>query len=127
MTDEARQMLTNTELEFMLILWELKEGSVRDVLAKITKQRPVAYTTASTIIRILEKKGYVQSRKVGKGHLYSPQVTKEEYETRTLGHMVDKLFDKTPSALVARLVNDKKLSEKEIAEILQILKKEDKS
>lgn len=123
MESDKAQLLTNTELEIMLILWSLEEASVKGVLEVMSKSRTVAYTTASTIIRILEKKGFLSSRKEGKGHLYSPLISKEEYETRTLGHMVSKLFNDAPVSLVARLVEDKKLSEKEKAEIRQILKK----
>jgi predicted transcriptional regulator len=60
---------------------------------------------------------------VGKGHLYSPQVSKQDYESRTLGHVMGKLFENTPVALVARLIDDHKLSAEEIAELKQLLDK----
>ena len=94
---------------------------MHDVIAALPQTRPMAYTTASTIIRILEKKGFVRSRKEGKAHLYSPTLSKQEYERRTLGHVVGRLFENTPSALVARLIDDKKLSPREIAELKQLL------
>ena len=121
MEETSKFLLTDAELELMLILWKLEEASVHDVLAALPKKKVVAYTTASTIIRILEKKGFVASRKEGKSHLYSPRITKKTYETRTLGHVMGKLFENTPSALVARLIDDHKLSAKEIAELKRLL------
>ena len=123
MEETSKYLLTDAELELMLILWKLQEASVHDVLAALPEQKVMAYTTVSTIIRILEKKGFVASRKVGKGHLYSPQVSKQDYESRTLGHVMGKLFENTPVALVARLINDHKLSADEIAELKQMLDK----
>lgn len=117
----AKVLLTDAELELMLILWEMGEGSVRDVLAALPKRRNVAYTTASTIIRILEKKGFVGNRKEGKAHIYFPLVEKEAYESRTLGHMVGTLFRKSPASLVARLIEDERLSEEELDEIRKLL------
>ena len=121
MEETSKFLMTDAELELMLILWKLEEASVHDVLAALPKKKVVAYTTASTIIRILEKKGFVASRKEGKSHLYSPRITKKTYETRTLGHVMGKLFENTPSALVARLIDDHKLSAKEIAELKRLL------
>lgn len=123
MEDSSKILLTDTELELMLILWKLQEASVHDVIAALPPTRTMAYTTASTIIRILEKKGFVANRKLGKAHLYSPTLGKQEYESRTLGHVVGRLFENTPAALVARLIDDHKLSEQEIAELKQLLDK----
>ena len=114
-------LLTEAELELMLILWTLGEGSVRDVLGELSRRRKVAYTTASTILRILEKKGYLVSRKQGRSHIYTPLMSKQDYESRTLGHVVGKLFDRSPSSLVARLLDDERLSKEEVAEIRKLL------
>ena len=121
MTDTTNILLTDAELELMLILWKLSEGSVHEVLAALPEHKVMAYTTASTIIRILEKKGFVTNRKLGKGHIYIPTLSKQDYETRTLGHVVGKLFDNTPAALVARLIDDKQLSAEEIAGLKKLL------
>jgi predicted transcriptional regulator len=122
--DSSKALLTDTELELMLILWKLEEASVHDVIAALPATRNMAYTTASTIIRILEKKGFVANRKLGKAHLYSPTLSKQQYESRTLGHVVGRLFENTPAALVARLIDDKRLTAEEIAELKQLLNKQ---
>ena len=119
----SKTLLTDVELELMLILWRLGEATVHAVLEQLPPGRVLAYTSASTIIRILEKKGFVHSRKQGKAHLYAPCVDKEEYESRTLGHVVDRLFDNTPVALVARLIDSGTLSPDEIADLKRLLGK----
>ena len=123
--ESSKTLLTETELELMLILWKLQEASVHEVIAALPKKRVMAYTSASTIIRILEKKGFVANRKEGKAHLYSPNITKHEYESRTLGHVVGRLFENTPAALVARLIDSHKLSAREIAELKKLLDKKE--
>lgn len=123
MAQVPQPLLTDTELELMLILWKLGEATVHDVLEALPKSRPMAYTSASTMIRILEKKGFVGNRKVGKAHLYYPLIDKTDYEARTLGHVMGRLFDNTPSALVARLIDQHKLSADEIKELKKLLNK----
>ncbi len=121
METTSKYLLTDAELELMLILWKLEQASVHEVLAALPKKRVMAYTTVSTIIRILEKKGFVASRKEAKSHIYSPRISKQTYESRTLGHVMGKLFENTPVALVARLIDDHKLSAKEISELKALL------
>jgi predicted transcriptional regulator len=115
------KLLTETELELMNILWKLGEGSVNDVIAELPKERDLAYTSVSTILRILEQKKIVTSRKEGRGHIYHPLVKKEAYETTSLQHLVKKVFDGEPSTLVKRLIESKDLNPEELKEIRKIL------
>ena len=123
MSPAEQPLLTDTELELMLILWQLGEATVHVVRDALPSSRPMAYTTVSTMIRILEKKGFVGSHKVGKAHLYYPLIDKTTYEARTLGHVVGRLFDNTPSALVARLIDQHTLSADDIKELKKLLNK----
>ena len=116
-------MLTRAELELMAILWSLEEASVAEVIESLPRSREVAYTTVSTILRILEQKGFVASRKEGRGHLYSPKISKKAYEARSLKQLVNKVFDGAPSALVRRLLDENALSQDEIHEIQAMLNK----
>jgi len=111
------QLLTEVELEFMNELWALGEGTVRDVLDRLPDGRDLAYTSAATILRILEQKGFTTSHKVGKKHVYTPTLAKDAYQTRTLKNLSMKLFDDTPASLVARLVNDDELTEEALGQI----------
>ncbi len=120
MTD-AERLLTDAELELMRILWELQEATVRDLMAALPADRELAYTTVSTIARILEKKGFVTSRKEGRTHHYRPSLERPRYEARTLRHVLGSLFDGSPAALVRRLVADQALSDDELADLRALL------
>jgi predicted transcriptional regulator len=115
------KLLTEVELELMSTLWQLDEGTVRDVLGLLPRGRSLAYTSVSTILRILEGKRLVKSRKVGKANVYRPTVSKSVYESRSVRHLVDKVFDGTPSAMVMRLLDDEGLSSDELREIQRML------
>ncbi len=115
------RQLTEVELELMTILWKISEGTVNDVLAALPSTRKLAYTSVSTILRILEQKGIVGSRKEGRGHVYIPRLTKDVYEATTLHHLVKRVFDGTPAALVRRLLETERLSEGELEELREIL------
>ena len=115
------ELLTEVELEFMTALWEIEEGSVRDVMAELSPDRGLAYTSAATILRILDEKGFVSSEKTGKTLTYTPELAKDAYQTRSLQNLSAKLFDNTPATLVARLVDDAGLSQESLEEIRALL------
>lgn len=113
--------LTDAELELMTILWKLGQGSVNEVMAELPEGRDLAYTSVSTILRILEQKRILSTRKEGRGHLYIPKITKAEYEEATLSKVVAKVFDGAPVALVKQLLDTSKLSESDLKEIQKLL------
>ncbi len=123
----AEKLLTEVELELMSILWKLEEGSVNDVMSALPKERDLAYTSISTILRILEQKKILKTRKEGRGHVYIPVLKKPEYEAKSVKHMVDKVFDGAPvamvSALVKQLLSTKDLDQAELSEIQALLAK----
>lgn len=121
-TKEAEgKLLTETELELMTILWRLGEGSVSEVMEQLPKERDLAYTSVSTILRILEQKGVLKTRKEGRGHIYTPQIKKSEYESKTVKHVVDRVFDGTPVALVRQLLDTVKLNESDLKELKKLI------
>lgn len=115
------EFLTEVELEFMTVLWQLGEGTVRDVMANLADGRNLAYTSAATILRILEQKDFVVSTKAAKTFIYRPMLEKDAYQSRSLKDLSEKLFDDTPVSLVARLVDDYGLSEEALEEIRALL------
>lgn len=119
---ERRKLLTDVELELMSILWRLGQGTVNDVRAELPPERSLAYTSVSTVLRILEKKGLVRSHKVGRGHSYIPTLDKRRYERRALDHVIGTVFDGTPVTLVRRLVELEALTPTEIDEIRSLLR-----
>ena len=117
MKRKKSDLLTEVELEFMNELWALGEGTVRDVLQRLPEDRNLAYTSGATILRILEQKEFVTSRKEGKSHVYVPALAKDAYQSRSLKDLSAKLFDDTPASLVAALVNDDELTEEALGQI----------
>ncbi len=115
------KLLTETELELMTILWRLGEGSVADVIEQLPKERDLAYTSVSTIMRILEQKEILKTRKEGRGHIYTPQLKKNDFEAKTVKHVVERVFDGTPVALVRQLLDSVKLDEKDLKELRKLI------
>ncbi len=116
-----RRLLTEVELELMVLLWRMGGGTVSDVLQALPPERKLAYTSVSTIVRILEQKGVVRSEKVGRGHRYLPLVARDDYEAFALEQVVGKVFDGQPLALVRRLVDTAGLTRREIADLKTLL------
>ncbi|MBK7844150.1 MAG: BlaI/MecI/CopY family transcriptional regulator [Bdellovibrionales bacterium] len=117
----TEKLLTDAELELMTILWKRGEGSVADVLESLPRERDLAYTSVSTILRILEQKKIVITRKEGRGHIYIPALGKTEYEAKTVKHMVNRVFDGAPTALVRQLVSSMPLDARQIEELKKII------
>jgi predicted transcriptional regulator len=115
--------LTKAEEEIMRVLWQLKKGFVKDVLAELPDPKP-AYNTVSTIIRILEKKEVVGYTAYGKTHEYYPLITEEEYRRFQTEQLMTNYFDNSLKKLVSFFVNEKNISLSEADEIIKLLNKE---
>jgi predicted transcriptional regulator len=94
---------------------------VKDVQQEISKSRELAYTSVATIMKILEQKGILKSVKNDKAHLYSSLISKTEYETSSLRHLAENLFEGNPTSMVMRLLSDANLSKEELSSIQKIL------
>jgi predicted transcriptional regulator len=120
----ARQKpLTAAELEMMNILWRIGPSTVAQMLQALPGGRELAYTSVSTIVRILEQKGYVRSEKAGRGHQYSAAVEKGDYQARSLRHLVSNVFDGTPSIVVRHLIDSDALSAADLEQIRALLRR----
>ena len=118
--------LTATELEMMNVIWRIAPCSVHQVVEGLLPKRQLAYTSVSTIVRILEQKGYLRSQKEGRGHLYEPTMSKEAYQATSLRRIVRNEFDGAPALLVQRLLDTAQLSEAELDRIRAMLRKRDR-
>ncbi|HOW31606.1 MAG TPA: BlaI/MecI/CopY family transcriptional regulator [Bacteroidales bacterium] len=112
--------LTRAEEEVMQILWQLEKGFVNDLLEQYPEPKP-AYNTISTIIRILEKKGFVGHISFGKTHEYYPLMSKNEYTRQYMGHVVKGYFDNSYKKVVSFFTGNENLSVKEMEEIRRII------
>jgi BlaI family penicillinase repressor len=117
--------LTRRELDIMSVLWELGEAKVTEVRDRIDPD--LAYTSISSMIRTLEIKGYVSHRRgEGKTHVYFPVIGPEKAGESVLGRVLDKIYGGSPIKLLAQLVDQNRLSDKELARMRELLKRSPK-
>src|SRR5207237_4131563 len=117
--------LTQRELDIMSVLWDLGEATATEVRDRVDPD--LAYTSISSMIRMLELKGYVSHRRgEGKTHVYFPVIDAEKAGASALGRVLNKIYGGSPIKLLAHLIEQKKLSEKEIARMRELLKKQEK-
>ncbi len=114
--------LTKAELEIMNIIWQKGRVVVHDILKVMDEPKP-AYNTVSTIVRILEKKGFVSHKAYGKTYEYFPVVAKEDYTRQFMNNVLNNFFGGSFSSMVSFFASDKSISAKETDEILKMLQK----
>jgi BlaI family penicillinase repressor len=118
--------LTSKEEAIMQILWDLKRAMVKDIMNKIPNSGQ-PYTTISSIVRILEKKGYVSHKAYGKTHEYFPLISKAEYRRRKFRGLLTEYFDNSIESMVSFLVKEEKIRPEEIEELVKMINKESES
>lgn len=107
----------------MQVLWDIKKGFVNDVMDKLSEPKP-AYNTVSTIIRILEKKGFVGHNAYGKTHEYYPLVTKDSYTKGFMKGFVENYFSNSYKNMVSFFSKNENLTLKEMEEMIKILQEQ---
>ena len=117
--------LTSAEEQIMQVLWDLDKAFVKDIIAELPEPKP-AYNTVSTIIRILEEKGFVDHKAYGRTHEYFPIVDKESYSHQYLKSFVGSYFSGSFEKMVSFFVKKDDLDLKEVEGMLDELKKLDK-
>jgi BlaI family transcriptional regulator, penicillinase repressor len=115
--------LTRAEEQVMQILWDIEKGFVKDILAKMNEPKP-AYNTVSTIIRILERKGFVKHNAYGKSHEYYPIVSKDEYRSFSIKNLLTGYFGGSFTNLTSFFAKDKNLNIKELDKLMAEVKEE---
>ncbi|MCD7970923.1 MAG: BlaI/MecI/CopY family transcriptional regulator [Alistipes sp.] len=112
--------LTRAELQVMQILWDLERGFVNDIIDRMESPKP-AYNTVSTIVRILEKKGFVSHESFGKSHRYYPLISRSDYTDKYMNSVLSNFFDNSLPSMVSFFSRREKLSVREIDDIIRIL------
>jgi BlaI family transcriptional regulator, penicillinase repressor len=112
--------LTKAEEQVMQILWEIEKGFVKDIISKMEEPQP-AYNTVSTIVRILETKGFIGHKEYGKSHRYFPLIKKKDYSRERMNEMVKNYFGDSASQLVSFFTKQKKMNIREADEIIKLL------
>jgi predicted transcriptional regulator len=115
--------LTEQELEIMKVIWERGEATVRDVFAALLEKRRIAYTTVMTMMNILEQKGFLKKRQLERAFIYKPAQPRQQVIGSMVRDFVDRVFNGSTEPLLMHLVDEKKLTEKELNEIREIVRK----
>jgi BlaI family transcriptional regulator, penicillinase repressor len=115
--------LTKAEEQVMQVVWKIKKGFINDILEHFPEPKP-AYNTVSTIVRILEKKGFIAHKAYGKTHEYYPVVAKESYKKDLMGGLLKNYFDNSLKQMVSYFAKDKSLTVNEIDEIISLIESE---
>ncbi len=113
--------LTKAEDQVMQILWKLQKGFVKDIIEEMPNPKP-AYNTVSTIVRILETKGFVDHKAYGKTHEYFPVITREKYTKFYLNNLIKGYFNGSFQNLVSFFAKENKMDVHELEKLLEELK-----
>lgn len=115
--------LTRAEEQVMQILWELESAFVKELIERISEPKP-AYNTVSTIVRILEKKGFVGHVAYGKSHRYHPLITKKEYTRKFMKGFVRNYFSDSYRDMVSFFAKEEKVSLSELEEVKRMVEEQ---
>jgi len=112
--------LTKAEEQVMQILWQLNEAIVKDIIERMQEPKP-AYNTVSTVVRVLEGKGFIDHKAYGNSHVYFPLISEADYKKFTFDKMMNNYFDNSYKSLVSFIADEKKLGVKELDELTALL------
>lgn len=115
--------LTKAEERIMLIFWKLKKAFVKDVLAEIQEKPKPPYNTISSVARILANKGYLDYNTYGKTYEYYPAISQADYRKIKVKKILAGYFSDSPSTLLSFMINEEKLSKKELEKMKEIINK----
>ena len=114
--------LTRAEEQVIQVLWQLKKAFVKEIIDELPEPKP-AYNTVSTIIRILETKGFVSHEAFGKSHQYFPLISREEYKSFAAGKLLNNYFGNSVESMFSFFVKEEKIDLKEADEIMKLIEK----
>jgi predicted transcriptional regulator len=113
--------LTEAELRLMKVLWGRGESAVAELVATISDETPLAYTSVLTTIRVLERKGYVHHRQEGRAFLYSPCIAENEAGRSEVRHVLQRFFGNSRERLLLSLLGDHEISPDELKRLKEAI------
>ena len=113
--------LTEGELPLMEVLWKKGQATVGDVVASLTTDPPLAYSTVLTTLRILEAKGYLRHTKKGRAFVYEPVIVQEEASRKAIGYLVNRFFGGSRELLVVNLLKEETIGRAELRRIKKMI------
>lgn len=118
MNDKPMKELTKAEEQIMQVLWELNRAFVKEIIAELPTPKP-AYNTVSTIVRILQDKGFVGHESYGKSHCYYPLIEKDVYTRKFLKNFIGNYFQNSFGQMVSFFAKEEKIDLQELEDILR--------
>src|ERR1044071_9929426 len=115
--------LAKREEQIMQVYWELGKAFIKEVIPHLPDPKP-HYNSVATMVKILEDKGFLDHENVGNTHAYYPIISKEQYQKHDMKDIVKKYFDNSYPRMLAFFAKEEKLTEKELNEIVEMIKKE---
>jgi BlaI family transcriptional regulator, penicillinase repressor len=115
--------ITKAQEEILKAVWEIENGAVSDVLEKLPDPKP-AYNTVATVIKVLEKKGYLGHKTYGKTNVYHALISRNEYAQQVVRNTFTGLFNRSLNQMVSPLIQNKEISLSELEELRQIVESE---
>ncbi len=117
------EKLTHQEEEVMLVIWNKRRGIIKDFLEELPEPRP-PYTTVASVVKNLDRKGYLSSEKIGNTYLYTPRISKNEYKKKFLSGIVKSYFSDSYKEMVSFFAHENKLSEEDLRQIIEMIERE---
>ena len=115
--------LTKSEERIMQVIWKLQKAFVKDIIEELDDEPKPPYNTISSIVRLLEKKGYVNYNAYGKTYEYFPAISKDDYAKTTFSKLFSGYFDNSPKSLLSFMVKEQKLTQADIEELNALINK----
>ena len=125
MARKASATLTEAEAELMDILWERGTGTVNDVVSALPEERPLAYTTVLTMLRILERKGYLRHEKQGRAFVYYPVVGRGDARRSAVKDILRRFFNNSPELLVLNILEHEAIDATDLDRLREIIEAEE--
>jgi len=116
------EKLTHQEEEIMLIIWQQGSGFIKDYIDKMEEPHP-PYTTVASVVKNLERKGYVLGKRYGNTYEYSPVITETEYKSKFMSHIVQNYFENSYKEMVSFFAEKQNISSEELMEIVKLIEK----
>lgn len=117
----SKKLLTGLELQVMNLLWDREKAFVKELVDEWPHDPKLAYNTVSTVVRILEEKGFVGHEAFGRSHRYFPLVHREEYQKNLMRSVLENVFAGSVSSMVSTLVDNEKISNEELDAIRKLI------
>jgi predicted transcriptional regulator len=115
--------LTDAELRLMAVLWDRGRATVGDVVERLTSPRKPAYNTVLTLLRILERKGYVRHEKAGRAFVFLPIVDRSQARRSAVRHLLARFFEDSPSLLLLNLIQQGEVDANDLERVRDLIAK----